>query len=180
MRCVKVLGLAALVALLGGCGAFRHKSQWESVDELVAVIRPTQGNECRGTVRFTQVDNGVRITADIQGLKPNAQHAFHVHEFGDATSADGTSAGDHYNPQKMAHGRPEDEHRHAGDFGNLQADGEGKARYERVDTVISLVGLKNPIIGRAVIVHAGQDKFVQPTGDAGPRIGIGIIGIARP
>jgi superoxide dismutase, Cu-Zn family len=164
---------------LTGCNVFKHGKQWESVNELVAVVRPTEGNTCRGTVRFTQVVEGVRIVAHLEGLTPNAEHAFHIHEFGDATSPDGTSAGDHYNPAGHPHGRPTDAKRHAGDLGNVVAGADGKAHYERVDSVITLVGIQNPIIGRAVIVHAGQDKFTQPTGEAGPRIGIGIIGIAK-
>jgi superoxide dismutase, Cu-Zn family len=139
------------------------------------------GNKAHGTIWFTQASNGVKITAELHGLTPHAKHAFHVHEYGDATSTDGKSAGDHYNPQKMAHGRPEDENRHAGDFGNLPpADANGSVRYERIDKVISLVGIKNPVIGRSVVVHAGEDKFTGLSGDAGPRIGVGVIGIAQP
>lgn len=177
-RAILWLGLAS--AALGGCTMFKHASQWESVDKLVAVIHPTSGNPCRGTVWFTQTQGGVKIVADIEGLKPGAKHAIHIHEFGDATSADATSAGSHYNPEKKAHGHPEDENRHAGDFGNLTADSNGKAHYERTDSVISLAGVKNPIVGRSVVVHAGEDKFTQPVGDAGGRIGVGVIGIANP
>lgn len=172
--------LALASASLGGCGMFQHGSQWESVNELVAVVHPTQGNKCHGWVRFTQVDEGVKIVAHIEGLKPNAQHAFHIHDYGDATSPDGESAGSHYNPEKHAHGRPSDENRHAGDLGNLDAGADGTAHHERVDSVITLAGLKNPIVGRSVIIHASEDKFTQPTGDAGGRIGIGVIGIAKP
>lgn len=164
---------------LTGCSVFDHGGQWESVDKLVATVTPTQGNTAHGVVWFIQVEEGVKIVADIEGLTPNMEHAFHIHQFGDATSGDGKSAGDHYNPAGHPHGRPTDEMRHAGDFGNLVAGADGKAHYERVDPVISLVGLRNPIIGRAVIVHAGQDKFTQPTGDAGPRIALGVIGIAH-
>ena len=180
-RAMIVSGAMLALPWLVGCNVVHHAGQWESVDRLVAVIHPTEGNQCRGTVWFTQQDDGVKITAQIHGLKPGAQHAIHIHDYGDATSPDGKSAGDHYNPQKMAHGRPEDKHRHAGDFGNLPAaDSNGSVRFERMDKVISLVGVKNPIVGRSVVVHAGQDKFVQPTGDAGPRIGVGVIGIAQP
>lgn len=174
-------GLFALA--LAGCHSqhkHHHAHQWESVNELVAVVMPTEGNKCRGVVRFTQMAEGVKVVAEIEGLMPDAQHAFHVHEFGDATASNGTSAGSHYNPEGHAHGRPEDEVRHAGDLGNIHADANGKARYERVDKGFTLTGLRNPIIGRSVIIHAGQDKFTQPVGDAGARIGIGIIGVAKP
>ena len=175
------------IMLAAGCGSMKrdteksHESQWASVQRLVAVIYPTAGNSCSGTVTFENAPGGgVKITADIAGLTPNAEHAFHIHDFGDARKPDGTGAGSHYNPEGHSHGRPEDPMRHAGDFGNLKVDADGRAHYERVDQVISLVGLQNPILGRAVIVHAGRDKFTQPTGDAGGRIGIGVIGIASP
>lgn len=175
--------MTLLVVTVFGCKSAEkhdHAHQWHAVNELVAAVVSTEGSACRGVVRFTQVQGGVKVVAEIQGLNPSAQHAFHIHEFGDATASNGTSAGGHYNPQGHDHGRPEDTVRHAGDLGNLQADANGKARYERLDTGFTLAGLHNPIIGRSVIIHAGQDKFTQPVGDAGARIGIGIIGVAKP
>ncbi len=172
-RKIVCLGFAIATVTAVGCAQ-------QSVTEAVAVVHPTRGSQCHGIVRFKAVSGGVRIVADIEGLQPNTRHAFHVHQYGDETAADGKSAGGHYNPEKMAHGRPTDAVRHAGDFGNLKADVGGEAHYERVDTHVSIAGGKNPILGRAVIIHAGEDKFVQPTGGAGARAGIGIIGIAKP
>jgi Cu-Zn family superoxide dismutase len=172
--------LALGLLLLGGCASeAKHADAWAGVHQLVAVVSPTQGNNAHGVVRFTQVDGGVRIVADIEGLTPNAHHAFHIHEFGDVTSSNGTSAGGHFNPEKQPHGHPEDAMRHAGDLGNLTADATGRAHYERVDTHISLTGMMDPIVGRAVVVHAGEDKFTQPVGDAGGRIAYGVIGVAK-
>ncbi len=183
------LALVALAAALtlGGCDHHNmvHAHPWAGVNELVAVVKPTGANTAHGVVRFTKVSaikdgdiSGVRIVADFEGLQPNSIHAFHIHEFGDATKADATSAGSHYNPAHNPHGKPGDEKRHAGDLGNLQADANGRAHYDRLDDQISLVALHNPILGRAVIVHAGEDKFTQPVGDAGSRIAIGVIGVA--
>ena len=76
---------------------------------------------------------------------------------------------------------PDDAKRHVGDFGNLKADSTGNASYKRVDNVISLNG-RNSIIGRSLIVHAKPDDFKtqQPPGNAGDRIGCGVIGIGDP
>jgi Cu-Zn family superoxide dismutase len=90
------------------------------------------------------------------------------------------SAGGHYNPENHQHGLPETEMRHAGDLGNLEADSEGKATLERTVSNISIAGMKNPIIGRGVIVHAKVDDGGQPVGNAGGRIGCGVIGVANP
>ena len=150
------------------------------MDSAVAVIRPTAGNQCRGVVTFKQARGGVAVTGRISGLTPGAKHAFHIHQFGDARTRDGKSAGGHYNPAGHAHGRPTDAVRHAGDLGNLMADGAGNAAYSATIAGISVAGMADPIIGRGVIIHAGEDKFTQPTGGAGARIGIGVIGVANP
>jgi Cu-Zn family superoxide dismutase len=151
----------------------------DSVTKAVAVLAPTKGNEVSGVVTFTMVKSGVLIVADVTGLTPGA-HGFHIHEFGDCSAADGASAGGHFNPHHAQHGAPDSEMRHAGDFGNLDADATGKAHYERVDKVISLEGADS-IIGHAVIVHAKADDLkTQPTGNAGARVACGVIGVAKP
>ncbi|MBI3880862.1 MAG: superoxide dismutase family protein [Verrucomicrobia bacterium] len=161
-------------------GAAAHESSWASVKQLAAVIKPTAGNQCSGVVRFTEVGDKVYVFAELEGLTPNAKHAMHIHEFGDATGTDGMKAGGHYNPEGHAHGLPETAARHAGDLGNVQADANGKATYRLTVENVTMVGLKNPIIGRGVIVHAKTDDGGQPTGNAGARIGVGVIGIANP
>ncbi len=156
-----------------------HGAAWESVKELVAVMLPTAGNKCSGVVRFMQDGHKVKIVAELEGLSPNQLHAMHIHEFGDATSSDGTSAGGHYNPEGHDHALPEKDVRHAGDLGNVKANANGEARYEIVVENITLAGMHNPIIGRGVIVHAKPDDGGQPTGNAGGRIACGVIGIAK-
>ncbi len=149
-----------------------------AVKKAVAVIHPTKGNSVSGTVTFTKVENGIRIVADISGLTPG-KHGFHIHQYGDCTAPDGTSAGGHFNPDNVKHGGPQDRVRHVGDLGNLDANQEGKAHYDRVDDVISFSGSHN-IIGRAIIIHAGYDDLTtQPTGGAGARVACGVIGIAK-
>jgi Cu-Zn family superoxide dismutase len=68
---------------------------------------------------------------------------------------------------------------HAGDMGNLDADATGQAHLEIAIAGITLMG-KDPIVGRAVIVHAGEDNGGQPTGNAGARVGQAVIGVANP
>ncbi len=153
-------------------------SALKDIHAAVAVLHPTAGNQARGTVRFTDTDGGVRVVANIEGLTPNQKHGFHVHEFGDCTAADATSAGGHYDPASTGHhDKPDATHRHAGDMGNLQADGQGKAQLELTLAGISITG-NNAILGRGVIVHANPDDFGQPLGNAGGRIACGVIGVA--
>lgn len=148
------------------------------VTKAVAVLHPASGSSVAGTVTFTKVDGGVKIVADVTGLKPG-EHGFHVHEFGDCSTPDAMSAGGHFNPGHAQHGAPDAAVRHAGDFGNLVADESGKAHYERVDPVISL-DRADSIVGYAVIVHEKVDDLkTQPTGNAGARVACGVIGVAK-
>lgn len=145
----------------------------------VCVVMPTEGNACKGVVRFDAENMKIKVTAKISGLTPNAKHAIHIHEFGDTTDLSGKSAGGHYNPTDKPHGLPPNEDRHAGDLGNLTADDKGEATYELVVDNISIARRNNGIIGRAIVVHAMEDDGGQPTGNAGGRIGFGVIGIAN-
>ncbi|MFW6353848.1 MAG: superoxide dismutase family protein, partial [Verrucomicrobiota bacterium] len=145
---------------------------------LIAVLTPASGSEVHGTVTFTAVeDDMVRVEAHVTGLEPDSKHAIHIHEFGDVRAEDGTSAGGHYNPEDHPHGLPDEDTRHAGDFGNLHADEDGVARFTLGVDNVTLFGKENPIIGRSVIVHAKKDDGGQPTGNAGARLAAGVIGV---
>lgn len=148
----------------------------------IAILVPGPDQKVGGKVTFQEVKGGVHIVGDVTGLSPNSEHGFHIHEFGDASSPDLMSTGGHYNPWKAPHGGPHgesDEH-HAGDLGNLKSDAEGNAHIDVTMKGISIAG-KNPILGRALIVHAKRDDLKsQPSGDAGPRIAYGVIGLAQP
>jgi Cu-Zn family superoxide dismutase len=179
-----LLTIAAAATFLSGLQAAEHDKAhaeaWSSVKHAVAVLHPTAGNKCQGTVRFVQEAEGVKVVAHLEGLNPGQKHAFHIHQFGDCSSNDGMSAGGHYNPENHPHGLPTNEMRHAGDLGNLAADNEGKVHYEITVKNISIAGTKAPIIGRGVIVHAKVDDGSQPVGNAGGRIACGVIGVAAP
>jgi len=144
----------------------------------VAPLAPTKGNDVVGTVTFTKVEGGVRVVAELTGLKPG-EHGFHIHEKGDCSAPDGTSAGGHFNPGKHPHAGPDAAERHAGDLGNITANATGQAHYERVDKELKLTG-DDSIIGRSVIVHEKVDDLkTQPTGNAGARVACGVIVAAK-
>ena len=148
------------------------------INKAICVLHPTEGNNVHGVVTFTRTDGGIKIVADVEGLT-EGKHGFHIHEYGDCSNPDGTSAGGHFNPDNKKHGAPTDTERHVGDLGNLDAGPDGRAHYERVDNVISFSG-EHSIIGRGIIVHAGEDDLTsQPTGAAGARVACGVIGIAK-
>jgi Cu-Zn family superoxide dismutase len=143
-----------------------------------AVLRSAPAGKVEGTIWFEPAGSGVAVKARISGLTPGT-HGFHVHEFGDCSAADFTSAGGHFNPMGMAHGAPQAAARHVGDLGNIEANAEGVATLDLTDSQIALDGMHS-VIGRAVIVHAKADDLkTQPTGDAGGRLACGVIGIAK-
>jgi Cu-Zn family superoxide dismutase len=140
----------------------------------VATLKPVEKNDVRGTVTFTQVNQGVKIVAELEGLKPG-KHGFHIHEHGSCGGKEAAEAGSHYNPTHSEHGSPDRSTRHIGDLGNLIADENGHAHYERIDRAIKLTG-PDSIIGRTVIVHADEDDLVtQPAGASGAKISCGVI-----
>jgi Cu-Zn family superoxide dismutase len=148
------------------------------VTKAVATLSPTQGSTVAGKVTFTKVEGGVKISAHLTGLKEGA-HGFHIHEFGDCSAPDGTSAGGHFNPSGEPHAGPKDAQRHTGDFGNIDANKDGTASLEYVDARASFDGA-NSVLGRGVIVHAAADDFkTQPTGNAGARLACGVVGAAK-
>ena len=145
----------------------------------VAVLHPTDGNKVSGTVTFTEVADGVQVHAEIAGLAPG-NHGFHVHEFGDCTAADDSSAGGHFNPTNQPHAGPDVDARHVGDMGNIEADASGAAKLDYLDHSMSLANDDRSIIGRSVVVHAKADDLKsQPAGDSGARVACGVIGRAK-
>lgn len=142
--------------------------------QAVAVMSPTQNSQVAGQVTFLEETEGIRVTANITGLTPG-KHGFHIHEKGDCSSPDGSSAGGHFNPTDAKHGAPNDAERHVGDFGNIEADASGTARLNRVFSWLTFTGT-NSILGKAVIVHEKADDLKsQPSGDAGARLACGVI-----
>ncbi|MBL0025206.1 MAG: superoxide dismutase family protein [Saprospiraceae bacterium] len=155
-----------------------HMGNMMDVNKAVCVLYPTAGHNVSGTVVFTKQPEGVKVNIDIKGLKPG-KHGFHIHEFGDCSASDGTSAGGHFNPGSKDHGGPMDSMRHAGDMGNIDANSDGKVITEYFDKSIMLSG-PGSIIGHSIIVHDNEDDLkTQPTGNAGPRAACGTIGVAK-
>ncbi|XP_071565928.1 superoxide dismutase 1 [Temnothorax nylanderi] len=152
----------------------------------VCVLRPgQQGGPVTGTVHFEQAESQseVKVTGQISGLKKGL-HGFHIHEFGDNTNGC-TSAGPHFNPLEKDHGGPNDNVRHVGDLGNVEADANKVAEINIADSKIQLHG-PHSIIGRTLVVHADPDdlgkgghELSKTTGNAGDRLACGVIGITK-
>ena len=173
------ISLACLFA--GGLSAQSQTPAGKSSgpEKAIAVLHPSSGSKVTGKVTFTEQADGVQIQAEITGLSPG-NHGFHIHEFGDCSATDASSAGAHFNPTHKPHAGPDSPERHVGDMGNVEADTSGKATLKYVDHQISLTNDGRSVIGRSVVVHEKPDDLKsQPSGDAGGRIACGVIGRAK-
>ncbi|MDH4416871.1 MAG: superoxide dismutase family protein [Acidovorax sp.] len=169
IRFAFALSALAAVALVG-CAS--HLSG----NRATAKLEPTRGNTTSGTVTFVQTGDGVQVSGEVRGLKPDSEHGFHIHEKGDCSSGDGMSTGGHFNPGGKPHGSHGASEHHAGDLPSLKADKYGVAAFSFVARSISVAGPTTDIVGKGLIVHRDPDDYkTQPTGNAGPRLACAVI-----
>ncbi len=168
-----LVGAVACSGLLAGCMGGMGASG--GADRAEAQMAPTQGNKVSGTVTFVPSGDKLKVFAEVSGLTPGL-HGFHIHEKGDCSAPDGTSAGGHFNPTSKPHGNPERGEHHFGDMVQLVADDKGNARQVSYIEGPTLGDGPNNIIGRSVIIHAALDDYkTQPTGNSGGRQACGVI-----
>ncbi len=162
---------AAAALLVAGCGTVSL-----GVPTATATLAPTRGNTTAGNADFAQHGDKVMVRARVTGLKPDREHGFHVHEKGDCSAPDATSAGGHYNPTTKPHG-PQHAAHHAGDMPSLKANAAGVAEASfTLDGVGLGQGSVPSLVGRGLIVHADPDDYMtQPTGNAGARLACAVI-----
>jgi Cu-Zn family superoxide dismutase len=184
-KCVAALAAGSLVcfAVLGlrtHAAAPEQGHAGTAVTKATAQLIPTTKTQStvKGTVTFTKTAHGIHVSGEITGLTPG-EHGFHVHEFG-VWNEDGMASGGHFNPLGAPHASHDSSKRHVGDMGNLKADENGKAVVELDDDQMSFEG-PTCILGRGLVVHAKADDLKsQPAGDAGGRLAVAIIGVAKP
>lgn len=169
MTRIAALALPAAALLLSACATPTGPSA-------TAQLQATRGNTTTGEVRFVQQGDRVLVSGEVRGLKPNAEHGFHVHEKGDCSSGDGMSTGGHFNPMGKKHGMHGGSEHHVGDLPSLKADAAGVARFSLESTSVAVGSGSNDIVGRGLIVHRDPDDYTtQPTGNAGPRLACAVI-----
>jgi Cu-Zn family superoxide dismutase len=154
----------------------------EPAHEAVAQVAPTQGNTVTGSLALAPSSEGVHISGAIQGLKPDAEFGFHIHEKGDCSAPDGSSAGAHFNPTQAQHGNPTSGAHHAGDMANIRSNAEGVAQVDTTAAGTALNGDPNTdVMGKAIVVHESPDDYAtQPSGNSGKRVACGVISAPTP
>jgi len=173
MKDRSIVGAAAVLSVLAltGCHSMGYGS-----DKASASLDSKSGSSVKGNVAFVQHGHHVMVTANFSGLKPNSEHGFHVHEKGDCSAPDATSAGGHFNPDGKTHGAPGGDANHAGDMPNIKTDANGNATYSASLHGFTVTAGANGVVGRSVVVHRDPDDYKsQPAGNSGPRIACGVI-----
>jgi Cu-Zn family superoxide dismutase len=167
--------LAALwiAASIAGCSDFELPIAAGNCEQAVATLKPTRDRRAWGVVRFQTVRKGIRILADVSGLPRNGRHALHVHETGDCSAPDASSAGGHFDFET---GREPREI--AGNLGDLEVGPYGRAVFE-VMIPRAALECEHSIVGRAVIVHERGNDPAARDGDAGAAIACGVIASTR-
>lgn len=165
------------ILLIAATALFAPLTAWAATGK--AEIKPTSPDfVLSGAAAFEETPNGLKVTADIRNAPPG-KHGFHIHEFGSCGDA-GNSAGGHFNPDGKPHGdaaKSGPAHAHPGDMGNIAVGPDGIGILEIILPDVTLVGGHTNVAGKAVILHQKEDDFGQPTGNAGGRIGCGIIAV---
>ncbi|MEO8404038.1 MAG: superoxide dismutase family protein [Chitinophagaceae bacterium] len=131
-----------------------------------------------GMAKFTQQKNG-KVKMDFWvSIPAMAGHtvAVHIHEHGDCGGA-GKDAGGHWNPTGKKHGRWGSAEFHSGDIGNIELNANGGGKLTLETDLWSIGGDANTnILDKSIIIHSGIDDYTsQPAGNAGTRIGCGVI-----
>jgi superoxide dismutase, Cu-Zn family len=138
-------------------------------------LQAKSGSKLAGKATLTETPEGVKVVLSVENVTPG-DHGAHVHEKGDCSAEDGSSAGGHFNPGGHPHALPAGDPRHLGDLGNVTVDKDGKGKLELVAAGANLKDNDpHSFVGRSIIVHEKKDDGGQPTGNAGGRIGCGEI-----
>jgi Cu-Zn family superoxide dismutase len=192
-KTISLSTFAAMLVLAGCAGTSEHRTgspvaaqdtpgppststSTSTVASASVNLAAASGSLASGQLKLMPMADGVHVTGTVGGLKPNSMHGFHIHEKGDCSAVDASSAGGHFNPAAKPHGRVTNPQHHAGDNDNLVANAEGVATVNAHFPGVVLGGGANDVIGKAVVVHADPDDYTsQPAGNAGARIACGVI-----
>jgi superoxide dismutase, Cu-Zn family len=165
------IGMLAAGFLIAGAAAKAAGSPAQAK----ATIEPKSGSTVTGTATFTEVAGGVKVVVHIEKAPPGT-HGLHLHEKGDCSDPEAKNAGGHFNPTSMPHAGPMDKEHHAGDLGNIEIGADGTGNLEVTSSMITVQPGPNSVVGRAVVFHEKADDLkTQPTGNAGGRLGCGVI-----
>ncbi|WP_380878296.1 superoxide dismutase [Sphingomonas sp. DBB INV C78] len=180
MRHLTILSPLLAAGLLSACatsGSADSASEAPAVNSASINLAAPDGTS-KGTATLTQTNTGVRLVIDGRGLTPGG-HGLHLHTVGRCDAPDFASAGPHWNPSHVVHGKDAPGGPHWGDLPNLIVGTDGTGKLEATIGGTQLTGGPNPLLdadGAALVVHASPDDYkTDPSGNSGGRIACGVV-----
>jgi Cu-Zn family superoxide dismutase len=190
MQSVAIAAVFVSVLSLVACGSEQKSAsgvaagpsgvEANAAEKAIATLAPASGSQVSGEITIVPMGDGVHLNGTVRGLPGKGDFGFHVHEKGDCSAPDASSAGGHFDPHGSPHGRAGTGPHHAGDMDNIASE----AGVATVDFHLSGAtlggGSADDIVGRALIVHEKADDYTsQPSGNAGARVACGVIQLKR-
>jgi len=181
LKLTKQFGFILLLAFLVAACSKENK---QKIDETTGVkyvcnLSSTKGNNVSGKLNIWQKGDDIYIQGEITGL-PEGKHGIHIHEKGDCSAPDASSAGAHFNPTNKQHGNMGKDS-HMGDLENIKADDKGVTKVDlKLSADYWTLSGENSIVGKSIVIHADEDDLkTQPSGNSGARIACGVIEKAK-
>jgi Cu-Zn family superoxide dismutase len=178
-KTIKISAIAlflSVLTLVYGCQQNATRADNQTQTAQVAIKSTSDPSKVLGNATFSKTDKGMTVEAKINNVPPG-KHGFHIHEIGSCEDK-GNAAKGHFNPDGVKHGllvKDSFKNAHAGDLGNITISSDGTGTLAETVPGLTFSGDKYAIKGLSVILHEKEDDFGQPTGNAGGRIGCGII-----
>ena len=153
----RALLLTPIVVALSVAGCDDRTSSPSPPASARATLEARSGSEATGTATFTESGGSVTVLVEVSGASPGA-HGLHVHETGDCSASDATSAGPHLNPDNAPHDGLGPGPRHAGDLGNVAVAANGRGRAAVTAASLAVQPGPNGVLGRAIGTSRGARR----------------------
>jgi superoxide dismutase, Cu-Zn family len=121
-------------------------------------LDPKSGSQVTGSAVFTDIGGGqAELVIKLSNVTPPGTHALHIHELPDCSADDGTSTGDHWNPNGTM----------LGELGTVEIADDGTGVFMKSDAWTIGSGQFDDVVDHSIIIHAEAN--------GGTRIACGVI-----
>ncbi|MFD1952246.1 superoxide dismutase family protein [Sphingomonas arantia] len=170
------IGLGASGCATNGSGVASERGGAAEAAAKVALMDASGAPKGMATLR--QGPDGLMLTVSAMGMTPGPK-GIHFHTTGRCDAPDFTTAGGHWNPTSMKHGKDSGVGPHSGDLPNIEIGADGTGRVEATVPGAMLTGGTSPLMdadGAALIIHAAADDYrTDPSGNSGARLACGVV-----
>ncbi len=175
-RTIPAVALLGALALSGCANMGKPQAAKLPVPDAYADLVDERGAD-RGRVDIFKDGSGLRLEVVARGFDAGT-YGMHVHAVGRCDGPKFTTAGPHWNPTGVQHGRENPMGAHHGDLPNLVVEPGtiGRTTLQLVGTRLTGEGAVLDTDGAAFVIHAGPDDMkTDPSGNSGERVACGVI-----